>query len=741
MTDKPLVLVTRPAEEAIRTAMALAEHGYDFLIEPLLEITRLPDAAQRLARAGDAVALLFTSANGVRAYAAVAPGRDLPVYAVGKLTADAAREAGFARIEIAGGDVDSLAELVPAQCRPDQGRLLHVAGAHVAGDLAGRLSAKGYEVETVALYSAKAADSLSLAAQEALTQGRLDAALFFSPRTARTFVSLVRTAGLDTYCRSCLAVCLSSAVAETAGELAWRGVLIADKPGIGPMIDALMPALPADSATETKTEGGMADSDKETEIALPAGEVIQRFGGIRPMAAKLGISFSTVQGWKERDHIPPARHAEIAAYAKTHDISLAPAEPRAEAQPPPAETKPAEAPSFRQTRVVPPDPAAADKPPPVPPPLTPQAAPPEVHGLGVFGAAFVSIVIVALAFAGAYYLRDHWMDEQAAMPAPTQPSVDKVLLDSLAVRLAKLEAQPASSGGGVAADPKLAEQVAALEKRVGDLQTALYAARDQAKRDSDAATATASQVVQAAQAGAAEQAKALAALSQRIEALEKGTDPAAFIALRNSLNELSAKLDAAAKRIEAAERASTGARAEGLAEAALALSVGQLRRAVDGGAAFASELQSCRALAGNDAAMTAALDALQPFAQGGVAPRAALTSSFADTAAAIAGSTRQRTGDGLWQRFVAWLSSLVSVRRVGEDAAGESPAAKAARAEAKLAKGDLAGAVAELGGLGAPAGDAAKPWFDRANARLAADKALAALDARAAQSLAQRVKP
>jgi uroporphyrinogen-III synthase len=52
-----------------------------------------------------------------------------------------------------------------------------------------------------------------------------------------------------------------------------------------------------------------------------------------------------------------------------------------------------------------------------------------------------------------------------------------------------------------------------------------------------------------------------------------------------------------------------------------------------------------------------------------------------------------------------------------------------ARAEAKLAQGDLAGAVAELEQLqGAPAGAAAE-WLEMARMRLAAEEAVTSLQA------------
>ncbi len=57
-------------------------------------------------------------------------------------------------------------------------------------------------------------------------------------------------------------------------------------------------------------------SDTSKLSFAKAETVIERFGGVRPMATALGVPASTVQGWKERGSIPEGRHAEIKrAYA------------------------------------------------------------------------------------------------------------------------------------------------------------------------------------------------------------------------------------------------------------------------------------------------------------------------------------------------------------------------------------------------------------------------------------------
>lgn len=220
-------LVTRPLEDAQSIATALSGRGFSVRVEPLLKIRIFNDQPLNLL---DIQAVLATSANGVRALAANLAERNLPVLAVGEATAACARDAGFAEVVSAGGDVGSLAALVSARLKPQNGPLLHAAGTQLAGDLAGLLAADGFEVRRAVLYEAVGAESLSGELQSALQAGTLDLALFFSPRTAQTFVRLTKGAGLQGACGRITSFALSQAVADRLAELPWRAVRTSSRP-------------------------------------------------------------------------------------------------------------------------------------------------------------------------------------------------------------------------------------------------------------------------------------------------------------------------------------------------------------------------------------------------------------------------------------------------------------------------------------------------------------------------------
>ncbi len=220
-------LVTRPLPDADRTADALAARGVAALVEPMLRIEFLPAPVLDIT---DVQALLFTSANGVRAFAAASPERGLPAFAAGDATAREARAAGFLRIDSAAGGARELAGLAAARCAPSAGPLLHASGEAVAGNLAGSLAEAGFVVRREVLYRALAVKAFSPALMEELTVGSLGFALFFSPRTAAVFARLALRSGVEESCRCVHACVLSEAVGRALEGVAWREVCVAGRP-------------------------------------------------------------------------------------------------------------------------------------------------------------------------------------------------------------------------------------------------------------------------------------------------------------------------------------------------------------------------------------------------------------------------------------------------------------------------------------------------------------------------------
>jgi uroporphyrinogen-III synthase len=231
------VLITRPRGDAEVLAKQLHALGHTTLIEPLIDVAFA--GGPPLAMNG-VQALLLTSANGARAAARRITERHIQVVAVGPATAAEATALGFVRVTQSTGEgVDALAKTVRDSLKPAAGTLVHVTGTTTAGDLKSALAPAGFTVRAEQLYEARAATAFSNALTGELTAGRINAATFFSPRTAGIFVTLIQTAEHDANCATVTALALSENVGAPLRALHFRRILVATQPNTAALLDRL----------------------------------------------------------------------------------------------------------------------------------------------------------------------------------------------------------------------------------------------------------------------------------------------------------------------------------------------------------------------------------------------------------------------------------------------------------------------------------------------------------------------
>lgn len=172
------VLLTRPLAESRALADMLEEEGIEVLIWPL---TRIVPTVTKLRLPFNVDALLFTSANGVSALAALTDRRDLAALCVGDATARAARKAGFLNCTSAKGDVRALADLAR---RSGLRNFVHPRGRDAAGNLKVWLAETGQNVAELVLYQARETGAPPAPVAAALTRGAVDLVTVWSERNA-----------------------------------------------------------------------------------------------------------------------------------------------------------------------------------------------------------------------------------------------------------------------------------------------------------------------------------------------------------------------------------------------------------------------------------------------------------------------------------------------------------------------------------------------------------------------------
>jgi len=230
------IVVTRPQEDSERTAGALRAKGHVVLVAPLLQVERVK-AELRTNWGG----VIITSANAVNALAAH-PARagltKLPLFAVGQRSAEAARQIGFSDITVAGGDVRDLVRTLVARCADAQAPLLYLAGEDRATDLVGELIGRGIAAEMAVIYRAAAAPFPPFLIA-ALQRGEADAVLHFSRRSADSYLSGAKDAGVLVEALGLRHFCLSLQIAAPLTAAGAARIAVAPRPDEAALIALL----------------------------------------------------------------------------------------------------------------------------------------------------------------------------------------------------------------------------------------------------------------------------------------------------------------------------------------------------------------------------------------------------------------------------------------------------------------------------------------------------------------------
>lgn len=461
--------------------------------------------------------------------------------------------------------------------------------------------------------------------------------------------------------------------------------------------------------------------------------VIRAFGGIRPMAHKLDVPVSTVQGWKERGVIPEARQDEIRAAAEAHGVTLDEAALSASAEAPPesaitdgggdggvGETG---APEAREATEATRDeeealgaPETIDTPdsvPRIPPSMPP---PPASLGAGPHGEPHET----------AHGGRHGWMSG----------FVVGALVFIIGAGGAVLTKDLWAPGGAASGSSEMADRLAGLESSLKEMETKAAAAtetKDLAQKADITRLEGEIKKLSGASAAGQDLAAQLDALDKKVAALDPDVAAGAKAAsevsgLSGALAKVQSELDELKSQIAALSKDREAAQAAARREAALWAAVGRLRDAVRYAGSFSGQLADVTRLAGDKADLKQALAPLETLASGGVPTLSELQRSFPATARAVVAAGYEDGDEGMLGGVLRRFSEVVTVRPSCGEATGDGPADIATRAECKLDDGDLDGALTELATLSGGAKDAAAGWVAKAERRRAADAAIAALN-------------
>lgn len=496
----------------------------------------------------------------------------------------------------------------------------------------------------------------------------------------------------------------------------------------------------------------------EDDSLKNASAIIERFGGIRPMAAKIGAPVTTVQGWKKRDVIPGSRREDIINAANDNGIDLSDLLDGAPAAPSSKEST--SSPSTSAFAAIKANEAkAADEPKiTIEPILKPQnkSLPPSFQtkidtshedlmnaiALGqkkaVNASLWSSAIFVVLVGAGAAFLL--WPTAQKIENHDVQLAEIEGKMSSIDTDVQSMNETANFLKGMVPEEVQgrmgeLRAQADEIQKKVTNVAIQAEDIRD-AVLATDAGTLADRLSVIEAKLRETEGGQGLADLTARVRGLEgayAGGDLSASVnELRKIVDSLDGQvntIDAELAQVQQQQTSPLGQTLQGvtgndLKAAAMLIAFAQLRESLNRSAPFQEDLVLLQKLAGeDDPELQAALTKLAPQAEkGGVLTQEGLSDEFKTMTGDIVFSSLKGEDVSITEKAKVRLTEIVNVKKDGEVIGGNSTQQAVAQAQTQLDQGDVQGAITTLQGLDGDAKKTAQPFIDQAQATLMAEQ-------------------
>lgn len=445
-----------------------------------------------------------------------------------------------------------------------------------------------------------------------------------------------------------------------------------------------------------------------SETFKKATKVIEKFGGIRPMAQKLDVPVTTVQGWKKRNNIPENRADDIIKAAKEHNInldSLIASNANANEK---AATSQASAPSSNAPKSGVSATSSASQQDSMECVYEGKEAVEFARQMhtknmknGLLGGT--AIVISLIALAGVYLVSPSNAPSSNAL-AKFEQQLDQTQLvvnqqnENFSERISALEA------GRIQLSDMIDNRLGEVQSQSVNVDTALF---DRLQ----------------------EQIEGL-----RLRMADNASMADAYNELSQSVTNIQTRLGSIEQGLSAARQSLQQSDISGadLKAATLMVSLGYLRMVLNRAEPFAADYALMRQWVGaqNDPELAQALDRLAPYATEGVLSSDQLKSSLLGMAEEVIAASLNGEDVSISDKITAQLNQLVSIKKDGVPVSGTAADDKLQQAVSYLDSNQVAGAVATLNTLDPDVRQVLAPWFSQANGTLAAQNAYTTLSDR-----------
>lgn len=478
-------------------------------------------------------------------------------------------------------------------------------------------------------------------------------------------------------------------------------------------------------------------TDDQQDTIGNAGEIIERFGGIRPMATKMGVPVTTVQGWKQRNAIPGNRRDDIIRVASENRLDLGNlliGLTAASAQHEKFITPPIHAAAAREkyeTKMSAND--SLSKP--------------------LFYAAV--LIMVGAAIGGVFALapkvhemtdREKRIEEleaelaqerakKAEIAVAAAPATNSTVETTLTQMQHKVEDLTKQAEGYSAAINDL--KTGTMPQRIAKLEGHVNAMMGQANALGLSSMLQKVQSMQQSPQGMDSLSGVVNAMLGEIGGEEKAGAPAA------ASGDITAALQKLRETDPGVAQTLEGVAPEDMKAAAMLIGLSQLRQSLArDNDSFDTDLALLKKTAAkDDPQLQEAIDRLAPQAKLGILTPQGLSREFRGLAGDIVSASLSGEDVSLQDRVKARLNDVMVVEKNGEQISGTPTQHAITDAQKKLDKGDVQGAIATLQTLQGPAADKVQPFISKAQTTVLATQVQQALGQNTLKQLMGSVHP
>lgn len=479
-----------------------------------------------------------------------------------------------------------------------------------------------------------------------------------------------------------------------------------------------------------------ANTINQNEATISNAEaIIERFGGIRPMASKISVPVTTVQGWKKRNVIPLARLEQIKTAAREHNVDISDilsAAPVANenARIKEQTTKQTGVHTFeRDLKDAVISGAGTHKPDVIPPVIYDNLADKlsKAEQTAIAKSTAINVVFMLVTVAAVVLLlwpsasvnsnqevvRLRSIEQNLTQLENKVENVQKNIPPDIAQRLEQIQQPPAApvpdspKAAYGPADETLAQRLARLEANVSAM----------AGSPAIADIVTRFELLKTSPEGQDQLARAWEALAGYVAGFQG--DPAAF---ESGLEGLRGQNPDLAKIF-------TGVPPADLRKAAMVFGFSQLSSLLNlDNVPFAGDMNVVKSLIGVDyPELAMSLESLAAQAAQGVLTPSTLTAEFTGLAGDVVSASLKGENVSLTERAMAHLNNFIQVQKGGELVSGTPTQAAVSRMQNALTRGDIEGAIRAAQGLSGPAASVVAPWVSKAQVTLKAQQLKATL--------------